>query len=139
LSIIETIRSRRRTMGATGNFKHVAETTGTLALSNAWNLTVPVTLPLQTLIQSSLFLYVDTIAGGATKTTVRVTSDTAGDLCLIPDTEAVMSTGKTTATKGTSVYKTDIVVPSGTDVVYVWVKLDAGTAVLNKVVITGLE
>jgi hypothetical protein len=126
-------------MGATGNFKHVAETTGSSALSNAWNLTVPVTLPLQTLIQSSLFLYVDTIAGGATKTTVRVTSDIAGDLCLIPDTEADISTGKTTATKGTSVYKTDIVVPSGTDIVYVWVKLDAGTAVLNKVVITGLE
>ena len=126
-------------MGATGKFKHVATETGATAITNAYGNSEAVELPLQTLIQSSCFLYLDTIAGGGTKTTVRITSDAAGDECLVPDTEADISAGITTANAGTTVYKIDIVVPAGSTTVYVWVKLDAGTCNLNKVIITGVE
>lgn len=126
-------------MGAVGSFKHVATVTGATAITNAFGNSVAVELSQATLIQSSCFLFLDTIAGGAAKTTVRITSDAAGDECLVPDTEADISVGITTATDGTTVYKTDIVVPAGSNTVYVWVKLDAGSCNLNKVVITGIE
>lgn len=126
-------------MGATGNFKHVSTTTSATGVTNAYGTAKAVEMPLKTLIQSSCLIQLDTIAGGATKTTVRITADPAGDVCLVPDTEADISAGIATATSGTTVYKTDIVVPSATTTIYVWIKLDAGTANWNGVTITGLE
>jgi hypothetical protein len=126
-------------MGATGKFKHVASASGALAIANVYTTSLSVTLQDETLIQSSIFVDLTTIAGGATKTTIRITSDAAGDVSLVPDTEAVLSLGIATATKGSSVYKTDVVVPAGSKTVYVWAKLDAGTAILAKVTVTGTE
>lgn len=91
-----------------------------------------------------IFLYVDTIASSAAKLTVRLTSDVAGDECIVPDTEATMSLGKSTATDGTAVYKVDLdwvnaaTSPTG-DTVYPWVKTDAGSCNLAKLIITWRE
>jgi hypothetical protein len=126
-------------MGASGNFKHIASTQGATAVSAAYANSVTVELSQRTLIQSSLYIVLDTIAGGATKTTVRVTSDAGGNISLVPDTEAVISAGITVASVGTTVYKTDIIVPATATEVYAWVKLDAGTANVISVVITGIE
>ena len=90
------------------------------------------------LIHSSAIIQLNAINTGI-KTTFRITSDIQGDHCLVPDTTADISLGKTTATDGTSVYKIDVILPSTTTTVYVWVKLDAGTANVDKVTITGYE
>jgi len=126
-------------MGATGKFKHVATATGTAGITSAYSAHMAVELSQATLIQSSCFIYVDALAGGATTLTTRITSDAAGDECLVPDTEADISLGITTATEGTVVYKTDIVIPADTTTVYAFVKTDVGTCDLRKVVITGVE
>lgn len=76
----------------------------------------------------SIFVYVNTIAGGATKLTVRLCRDAAGDECIVPDTEATLSTGITTATDGSAVIKVDIPwAYRGSDNVYPFWKTDAGT------------
>jgi hypothetical protein len=42
--------------------------------------------------------------GSATKITMRVSLDAAGDECVVPDVEATIATGLTTATKGAVAY-----------------------------------
>ncbi len=126
-------------MGATGKFKHVSSTVGAYATTTAYALSVPVVLKDETSIQSSIFIDLDGIGGGAAKTTIRITSDAAGDISLVPDTEATISLGITTPQFGSTVYKTDVIIPAGSNTVYVWVKLNAGTASVNKVTVTGTE
>ena len=125
-------------MGATGSFKHIGVTTGVTALGTAYTSAYAVTME-RVLIHSSCFIQLSTIAGGAANTTVRITSDAAGNVCLVPDTTAAISLGVGDATQGSAVYKTDIILPSVTDTVYVWVKVDAGSAVLSGVTVTGVE
>ncbi len=128
-------------MGQMGNYKHSSEeaVASVTAINALTMLRKAITLPQKTLIQSSVFINVTDILGGSTKITMRITSDAAGDISLVPDTEADISLGLTTATSGSVVYKTDIVVPSPGTTIYVWAKLDAGTANWQTVSVTGLE
>lgn len=56
---------------------------------------------------SGIYIQVDNIVGAAS-ITMRVTQDAAGDLIIVPDTTANLSTGITTATRGGVVFKVDI-------------------------------
>ena len=87
------------------------------------------------------------IAGGATKLTFRLTLDSDGDRAIIPDTEATIATGVTTATDGYVTFSVKLpffqtmgvggALPRGT--LYVMVKTDAGTVTLKESIITWSE
>jgi len=84
-------------------------------------------------IIDSLQIVLDTLAGGASKVTIRVTEDAAGDIIAIPDTEATLATGLSTATIGCAVFKAQTVVRQdlagpGNGTLYLFVKVDAGSA-----------
>tara|TARA_R100000664_G_C2733915_1_gene123847 strand:- start:115 stop:534 length:420 start_codon:yes stop_codon:yes gene_type:complete len=91
-----------------------------------------------------VWLYFDTLNSSPTKITMRLTSDSAGDECIVTDTDATLAVGVGTATDGSAVYKVDLdwarnaVTPTG-DTVYPWMKTDAGTAKINRIVITWRE
>lgn len=84
-------------------------------------------------IVDSIQVLLDTLAGGAAKVTIRLCEDAAGDVCLVPDTEADLAIGLSTATVGSAVFKAqtimrqDLVGP-GNGTLYLFVKVDAGSA-----------
>ena len=88
-----------------------------------------------------LFIRVTNIAGGATKITARLCCDAAGDFTFLPDTEATLATGLTTATTGVAVYEFKLPIKQffGTDDVYLFLKTDAGTVTLANSCITWSE
>ena len=69
---------------------------------------------------------------GAVKLTMCLSKDEAGDKLLLPDSEALLSTGKTTAAKGMAVWKIDIDATITNKKVYAHFKTDAGTLTINK-------
>jgi len=88
-----------------------------------------------------LFIRVTNIAGGATKITARLCCDANGDFTFLPDTEATLATGLTTATTGVAVYEFKLPIKQffGTDDVYLFLKTDAGTVTLANSCITWSE
>ena len=76
---------------------------------------------------SAIYVQVDTIAAGATSLTVRATSDAAGQLIIVPDTTATISTGITTATAGGVVLKIDVDYKASESDFYVHFKTNAAT------------
>jgi hypothetical protein len=79
-----------------------------------------------------------TSISSATKITMRISADAAGDNVIVPDTEATISTGITTATVGRASIEIDreFDVPGLTsDTVYVHCKTDAGTVTVTKVTV----
>lgn len=79
-----------------------------------------------------LYVRVTSIAGGATKITARLCCDAAGDFTFLPDTEATLALGLTTATSGVCAYEFKLPLNQffGTDEVYLFIKTDAGTVTL---------
>lgn len=71
-----------------------------------------------------------------TSLTMRITTDAAGDTCLITDTASTISAGITTATVGTADYKADVDVALADSKVYVFCKTNTGTADVDSVTIT---
>lgn len=130
---------------------HAVNSTGTTALTTAFPATPTRTIDLtggQVVIPTSrwvnflesVLLHVDTIAAGATKLTLRITTDAAGDVCLIPDVQATIATGITTATKGSVGYTCGFGLPNtAAATVYLWVKTDAGTCNLGTATLTWRE
>lgn len=88
---------------------------------------------------SALYVFVDTIAGGATQLTVRLTRDLAGDVPVIPDTTATITTGVTTATSGSCVYKIDVDYVHANDNLFCWIKTNAGTCTVFRLELTWEE
>ncbi|MDF1699551.1 MAG: hypothetical protein P1V36_00125 [Planctomycetota bacterium] len=86
---------------------------------------------------SGLFVQVSSISSAAS-ITVRLTRDSGGDEMVVPDTTATLSTGITTATDGSAVYKIDVdwVDPADVDSLFLFVKTDAGTVTLDRSVLT---
>lgn len=76
---------------------------------------------------SAVYIQVDTIAAGCTQLVVRATSDAAGQLIIVPDTTATISTGITTATAGGVVLKVDVDYKASNSNFYVHFKTNAGT------------
>lgn len=136
------------------NFLHVSQTTGTTAITNAFGNSrahnLSEFLPdfaknrFWVGILDTLNIHVHAIAGGATKLTVRVTSDAAGNESILPDVEATIALGIGTATTGSVAFSAGVGMsnmnPTQTDtIVYVWVKTDAGTCNLKESTITWRE
>jgi hypothetical protein len=90
----------------------------------------------------SIIVRLKTIAGGAAKVTIRLCMDAAGDYTIVPDTEADLAFGVTTATTGCAAiyYGAPIKnVIGNNDTLYLFVKVDAGTAVLDASCVTWSE
>ena len=95
-------------------------------------------------ILETVNLHVHSIAGGATKLTVRVTSDAAGNESILPDATATLATGLGTATTGSVAFSAGVGMtnlnPTQTDTtVYVWAKTDSGTCNLKESTLTWRE
>lgn len=88
---------------------------------------------------SGLYVFVNTIAAGATQLTVRLTRDLNGDIPVIPDTTATITTGVTTATSGSCVYKIDVDYLHSDDNIYCWIKTNAGTCTVYRLELTWEE
>ena len=71
-----------------------------------------------------------------TSLTMRITTDSNGDTCLITDTASTISAGIDTTTVGTADYKADVNVALADSKVYVFCKTNTGTAVVDSVTIT---
>lgn len=76
---------------------------------------------------SAIYVQVDTIAAGATQLTIRVTQDAAGDIIIVPDTTATLSTGITTGTDGGIVLKVDVDYKHTDSIAWMHFKTNAGT------------
>lgn len=83
---------------------------------------------------SSFYIYVTTIAAGATALTLQVSSDALGDRMLIPATVATLTPGFTDATKGSIVLRADVDMSLITDKIYWTLKTDAGTCTLVEII-----
>lgn len=79
------------------------------------------------------------IAGGATKVTFKLCSDTAGNFAVTPSTLINIDLGTTDATVGTASAKIDISPYIESDLVYVFIKTDSGTVTLDQTVMTWSE
>lgn len=71
--------------------------------------------------------------GPPTKVTIRLTEDAGGDVVIVPDTEADLVTGITTATTGCAVFKVGTIIRQdlggpGNGNFYLFAKVDGGTA-----------
>ena len=129
-------------MAAVGKYIHSSRHTGlTIALTNAYvagaqrhnaplwegnDGTKTNKSPVRARL-SAIYIQVDTIAAGATQLVVRATSDAAGQLIIVPDTTATISTGITTATAGGVVLKIDVDYKASDSDFYVHFKTNAGT------------
>jgi len=86
-----------------------------------------------------------TVASGApTKVTIRLCSDAAGDIVLVPDTEATLVGGITTSATKSAAYSVKIPLfqrlnAPGNGSLYLFAKVDAGTATFSESSITWME
>jgi hypothetical protein len=84
-----------------------------------------------------------TNAALSTKITIRICADAGGDTVIIPDTEADLVAGITTATTKTATYRIDLPVEQpvakGDANFYVFAKVDAGTPNFDSSIITWME
>jgi len=85
-----------------------------------------------------------TSAGTPTKVTIRLCADAAGDVVLIPDTEADLVAGITTAATKAAAYSVGIPVyqrlsAPGNGTLYLFAKVDSGTAVFAESSLTWME
>jgi hypothetical protein len=81
----------------------------------------------------SLIFGLDSIAGGAAKATVRLCADADGDIPLVGDVEVPLDLGITTATSGSGqIYYDSFPFENvGDDNIYIFYKVDAGSANIN--------
>jgi hypothetical protein len=79
-----------------------------------------------------LYVRVTAIAGGAKTITARITCDPEGDFSFFPDTEADIAAGLTTTNTGVVAYEFKLPIKQffGTEKLYVFIKVDAGTVTL---------
>jgi hypothetical protein len=90
----------------------------------------------------SIIIRLKTITGGAAKVTIRLCMDAGGDYSIVPDTEATLALGITTTDSAcAAIYYGAPVknVIGDNDKFYLFVKVDAGTAVLDASCITYCE
>ena len=86
-----------------------------------------------------LYVFVTTIAAGATSLVIRLCRDLAGDQPVIPDTTATISTGVTTATTGCCTFKIDLDYLHTDDNLYCFIKTNAGTCTVTRLELTWEE
>lgn len=84
-------------------------------------------------IVTGIHIRLTNLAGGAAKVTIRLCADPNGDFTLVPDTEATLALGVTTATSGCVAYEVGIPLfqilgGPGNGNLYLFAKVDAGSA-----------
>ena len=135
-------------MAKTGNFIHQArDLTDVAAVDTSYNVARFSSLRLRNrptsfalgAILSAVYVKVKTIAGGAAKLSIQISTDAAGDNIIVPSTEADLGVGVTTATVGAAVYDLSISYASASDQIYVWYKTDAGTLTVDSVDVSWRE
>ena len=87
----------------------------------------------------NVIIHMNTIAGGATSLTVRLTDDLAGDDIIFGDTTATISTGVTTGTQGAVTVKFDALWGNTNDDLFLFWKTNAGTAVVDTITVNWME
>jgi len=91
-------------------------------------------------VLGALYVHVNTIAGGATTLTLRLSTDAAGDNPWIGDTTATISTGVTTAASGAVTIKMDVpFIKTANDILYCHWKTNAGTCTVDAINLTWTE
>jgi len=84
-----------------------------------------------------------TNAAGSANVTIRICADAAGDIVIIPDTQANLVFGLTTASVGTATFKIDLPVEQpvakGDANFYVFAKVNAGTPNFASTILTWME
>ena len=83
-------------------------------------------------VLKSIQVDISSISGPAT-INIQITSDAAGDEILLPDTQATIAPGITTATKGNAVINVDTVLYSTAETFYVFLKGNSGTMDIDSV------
>ena len=113
--------------------------TSALSVSSSWAAGTRATLSVDSTYPAefsgnlqALYVIVSAIFGAASLT-MRLTTDTAADVILIPDSTATLSTGLTTAAKGAAVWKIALDATLPDNVVYAYFKSDAGTLTVDSV------
>jgi len=138
---------------ATGKFIHSSIHTGlTVALTSAYvagaqRHLIPLNQDQSSVVGNvrgvarlqALYVHVNTIAGGATSLTVRLTRDAAGNQPWIGDTTATLSTGITTATQGAITVRIDVDYIHSDANLYVHFRTNAGTCTVDQVELTWEE
>lgn len=134
-------------MAKIGSFLHTSEVTGdVVGIDTSYNVA---RVHLHQLLNGSGQMFQDRIESisvrftsvvGATSATIRLCWDAAGDNIVIPDTTTDLSAGITTTTSacGAIYFGAPVRAPAN-DTIYLFVKLDAGTAVLDSSTITWSE
>jgi hypothetical protein len=123
-------------------------TTGTITKATTTSYFSPVALDLATEVSpdnqpltvtayphriSGVYIHVHNIAGGCNTLTLKISPDSAGDECLLPDTAATISFGLTNVARGGAVWKVEIDAFLNTDIIYWSVKTNAGTCDIKEV------
>lgn len=117
----------------------VATFSGTKALTTAYasqELTLPDGMVGGRQYFGVLFLYLSSMASTPTMATVKISRDSAGDLLVCPEFTATIKAGQTTATKGSVIVDYSHVPMYSIANLYVWIKLDVGTANLVEAQLT---
>ena len=131
-------------MARVGKFLHFSDVTGSQTVGTAFSTSVrhDHTLDWAGATDGTHFFGVVNgievlLTGDATPTkcTIRVTKDAAGDVVIVPDVEATLVGGVTTAATKSAVYRVDLPIrqdlsPAGNKTLHLFVKVDAvgGTA-----------
>ena len=72
-------------------------------------------------------------SGTPTSINVKITSDAAGDNVILPDTQATIDAGVTTALSGGAVINVDTVLYSANETLYIFLKGNSGTMDVDSV------
>ena len=83
-----------------------------------------------------VFVQMSSLNSSPTKLTMKLTTDSGGDLAIVTATQSDIDTGVTTATDGSAIYKIDLDYIFESETVYLFFKTDAGTVSIDSVELT---
>ena len=135
---------------------HDALKTGTQTLGTAYNVTDVLVFDMNAALAyqpskanfhgfvEGIHIRLTTMAGGPTKLSMKLCLDADGDYTVVPSTEATIDPGITTPTTGCVAFSVrlpifQILSAPGNGNLYLFAKLDAGTAVFSQACITWSE
>jgi hypothetical protein len=101
-------------------------------------LDMPTGFPLNFHLEG-VFVQMSSLNSSPTKLTMKLTTDSGGDLAIVTATESDIDTGVTTATDGSAIYKIDLDYIFESSTVYLFFKTDAGTVSIDSVELTYRE
>ncbi len=117
--------------------------TGITGIGNSFDINKKTTLNVDHSISkyflakvSAFQIYLSNISASCTAIDLKVYDDSNCDNNFFPETEASITFSMTTTTKGAAVILVDCILYSEAELLYCLVKTDAGTADVDKIIIT---